>query len=208
VSVDSAGGQANDSSVDFALSADGRFVAFGSGASNLVPGDTNGAFDIFLRDRQAGTTERVSVSSGGEQLMPGAGGGPASFAPGVSADGRFVAFVSNGFNLVPGDFNGLDDAFVRDRAPVVGPGDRIRELIRAVAGLGLPHGIEQSLTAKLQQALAAAEDANPAVSPCAALGAFLEEVRAQTAKKLSDEVASRLRTAAQEIRTAAGCSRD
>ena len=94
-----------------AISADGRFVAFDSEATNLVPGDTNDASDVFVRDRQTGTTRRVSVSSGGAQ------GNGASFDPAISADGRFVAFNSDATNLVPGDTNGAADVFVRTLAP-------------------------------------------------------------------------------------------
>src|SRR5438094_703914 len=84
VSVDSAGGQANNSSGGLsgsvAISADGRFVAFGSVASNLVPGDTNGTFDVFVHDRHTGATQRVSVDSVGAQ-----GNNPSVF-PAISAD--------------------------------------------------------------------------------------------------------------------------
>jgi Tol biopolymer transport system component len=102
------GGRANGESYSPSLSADGRFVAFESYATDLVPGDTNGQRDIFVRDRQAGTTERVSLTADGAQ----AGGNSTSLS--LSADGRFVAFVS-GDNLVPGDTNGVTDVFVRDR---------------------------------------------------------------------------------------------
>src|SRR5438093_2008599 len=61
VSVDSTGAEGNNFSFSPAISADGRFVAFASVASNLVPGDTNGTLDVFVRDRQTGATERVSV---------------------------------------------------------------------------------------------------------------------------------------------------
>jgi hypothetical protein len=67
VSVDSSGTQGNSESVPASISADGRFVAFQSLASNLVPGDTNGVYDIFVHDRQTGQTERVSVNSSGSQ---------------------------------------------------------------------------------------------------------------------------------------------
>ena len=82
VSVGSGGVQGNGLSFGPAISADGRFVAFESDATNLVPGDTNDASDIFVRDRQTGTTRRVSVSSGGaqgnsEQRRPGDLGGRA-----------------------------------------------------------------------------------------------------------------------------------
>jgi Tol biopolymer transport system component len=112
VSVSSSGEQGNDESFTARISADGRFVVFFSYASNLVPGDTNQFGDIFVRDRQAGTTERVSVSSSGAQAMP-------TFddedACDISADGRYVAFVSDADNLVPGDTNWNPDVFVRDR---------------------------------------------------------------------------------------------
>lgn len=112
VSVASNGGQANDSSGQsgsHVFSADGRFVAFNSGASNLVPGDTNGQSDIFVHDRLTKKTTRVSVASDGTQ------GNGYCLISAISADGRFVAFSSSSSNLVPGDTNGVMDAFVRDR---------------------------------------------------------------------------------------------
>jgi uncharacterized repeat protein (TIGR01451 family) len=114
-SVSSASVQGNQDSELPAVSADGRFVAFVSLSDNLVAGDTNGAADIFVRDRLTGATERVSVSSTGAQangdsgLLNGMGG------PSISADGRFVAFDSQASNLVKGDTNGAIDVFVRDR---------------------------------------------------------------------------------------------
>src|SRR5258705_244243 len=108
VSIASGGSQGNSSSAWPSISADGRFVAFGSGASNLVAGDTNGGHDIFVRDRQRGTTERVSVVTGGTQ------GNNSSHEPSISADGRLVAVGSGASNLVAGDTNGADDVFVRD----------------------------------------------------------------------------------------------
>jgi Tol biopolymer transport system component len=112
VSVDSAGTEGNGQSLRPTLSADGRFVAFISWATNLVPEDTNGAADVFVRDRQTGITERVSVASDGMQ-----GNREAWFLgpPALSADGRFVAFISEASNLVPGDTNGTPDVFVHDR---------------------------------------------------------------------------------------------
>ncbi len=110
VSLGANGAQANSSSWGSAISADGRFVAFASYASNLVPGDTNGTEDVFVRDRATGTTERVSLGVNGTQ------GDGWSYRPGISADGRFVAFASYAGNLVPGDTNGTGDVFVHDRA--------------------------------------------------------------------------------------------
>jgi len=108
VSVDSAGNQANSFSLIPSISADGRFVAFSSDASNLVPGDTNNSSDIFVRDLSTNTTTRVSVDSAGNQGNGGSG------SPSISADGRFVGFTSGATNLVPGDTNNRSDIFLRD----------------------------------------------------------------------------------------------
>ena len=107
VSVDSAEAQSNSGSYDPSISADGRYVAFSSLASNLVPGDTNGWLDVFVRDRQRGTTTRVSVDSARAQ------GNQESYSPSISADGRHVAFESFADNLVPWDTNGNWDCFLR-----------------------------------------------------------------------------------------------
>ncbi len=109
VSVATGGGQADGTNSNPAISADGRFVAFESDATNLVGGDTNAAKDVFVHDRQTGTTERVSVATGGGQAIG------ASLYPKISADGRFVAFFSGAANLVSSDTNGKNDVFVRDR---------------------------------------------------------------------------------------------
>jgi uncharacterized repeat protein (TIGR01451 family) len=114
VSVSTTGRQANRDSGVFngmggpSISADGRYVAFDSEASNLVRGDTNGAADVFVHDRLTGTTERVSVASGGTQANAG------GTEPDISGDGRFVAFASFSDNLVP-DTNFTGDIFVHDR---------------------------------------------------------------------------------------------
>ena len=109
MSVRSNGTQGNGSSQFPDISGSGRFVTFQSSASNLVPGDTNGTTDIFVRDRQRNKTTRVSTRSNGNQANS------ASTFPRISADGRFVAFESNASNLVPGDGNGTTDIFVKDR---------------------------------------------------------------------------------------------
>ncbi len=119
VSVDSAGNQANHLSWYPSISADGRFVAFVSAASNLVEGDTNGVEDVFVHDRLTGTTTRVSVDSLGN------GSNEASLYPSISANGRFVAFHSAASNLVAGDTNGQWDIFVHafrgPSSPPAGP---------------------------------------------------------------------------------------
>jgi autotransporter-associated beta strand protein len=109
VSVASDGTQTNNFTCYPSISADGRYMAFQSLASNLVPGDTNGKYDAFVYDRQTDTIERVSVASDGTQ------GSGSSVAPSISADGRYVAFQSTASNLVPGDTNGQVDIFVYDR---------------------------------------------------------------------------------------------
>lgn len=111
VSVASDGTQGNYRSGYYSLSisADGRYVAFSSYATNLVAGDTNGREDVFVHDRQTGQTTRVSVSSGGMQ------GNDDSYYPSISSDGRYVAFVSYATNLVTGDANESEDVLVRDR---------------------------------------------------------------------------------------------
>ena len=167
VSVSSAGVEGNGPSYGCAMSSDGRYVLFQSGASNLVVGDTNQDYDIFLRDRVAGTTTRVSLTNPGfqvngycllgsmsadaryitfstdwqwvvsddvdpnydvfvrdrqagttEQISVPSAGGQANFdslQSSISNDGRYVAFKSTAYNLVPGDTNNRDDIFVRDR---------------------------------------------------------------------------------------------
>ncbi len=109
VSVSTSGTEANATCENASVSADGRFVVFGTASGNLVPGDTNNAGDVFIRDRVTGQTQRVSVSRTGDQ------GNDYSGAPSISADGRFVAFESKADNLVLRDTNRKRDVFVRDR---------------------------------------------------------------------------------------------
>jgi hypothetical protein len=109
LSVDGQGAEVHGASAAPVLNAGSQFVAFQSDASDLVPNDTNGVTDVFVRDNVYGTVERVSVdSSGGE-------GNAASQAPSVSEDGRIVAFESLATNLVADDTNGEKDIFVHDR---------------------------------------------------------------------------------------------
>jgi uncharacterized repeat protein (TIGR01451 family) len=115
VSVSSDGTGANNQSDMPAISGDGRFVAFVSLADNLVPSDTNGFADTFVHDRLTNVTERVSVSNRGRQGNNHSGLIGVAAYPAVSADGRFVAFVSQADNLVSGDRNVNADVFVRDR---------------------------------------------------------------------------------------------
>lgn len=108
ISVASDGAQADDWSWKSSISADGRFVAFASHASNLVSDDTNSVEDVFVHNRGTGQTRRVSLSSAGMQADNW------SESPAISADGRFVAFMSDADNLVSNDTNMDVDIFVHD----------------------------------------------------------------------------------------------
>ncbi|MFT7680017.1 MAG: hypothetical protein ACI8QC_004023 [Planctomycetota bacterium] len=125
VSVDSAGGQGNDSSYLPRISADGSTVTYYSYARNLVPGDWNGAHDVFVHELASGLTERVSIGASGAEPDQ------QSWTGSLSADGRFVTFNSVATNLIAGDTNSAADVFVKDRATGV--------VIRAsVSSQGLP----------------------------------------------------------------------
>jgi len=109
VSVDNSGVQGNDTGHWLNLSDDGRYAAFSSGASNLVSGDTNESYDVFVHDRITGITERVSVGSDGVQ------GNSNAYEGEISGDGRYVVFSSSSNHLVSRDFNASSDVFVHDR---------------------------------------------------------------------------------------------
>jgi TolB protein len=113
MSVGPGGQQANSFSVEVAISADGRFVTFTSYASNLVAGDTNSTYDVFVRDRRAQVTRRISVGPGAQQANG------ENLGPAISAHGRFVTFWSEASNLVAGDTNDTTDVFMRDRVAQV-----------------------------------------------------------------------------------------
>lgn len=113
VSRSSAGEQANSTSTAPNISADGRFISFVSAASNLVLNDTNDSFDAFVYDRLRNRTERVSVSSNGEQANDVTG--ETTFQADISPEGRYVVFSSKASNLVDGDTSNQTDVFLRDR---------------------------------------------------------------------------------------------
>jgi hypothetical protein len=119
VSVDADGNEGDGYSSSAAISADGRFVAFASGAENLVADDTNDVTDLFVVDREAGTIARISVGTEGQQANNG------SFAPALSADGALAAFHSYAPNFGFEDYNGTGDIFLATTAlvppPVVPP---------------------------------------------------------------------------------------
>lgn len=109
VSASTSGNPGNGSSLHADISADGRFVTFESGASDLVAGDTNNDSDVFLRDLQTGVTTLVSVAANGDPAT-----GPSGYSPTISAEGRYVAFISSASNLVATDTHGTTNVFVRD----------------------------------------------------------------------------------------------
>jgi subtilisin family serine protease len=109
VSVNENGIPGDGPSIDSSISADGRYVAFESEASNLVLQDTNNISDIFVYDRQDNTVERINVPASGSKVYD------SSYHPSISADGQLVAFYSYGWNLVPNDGNGKSDVFVYNR---------------------------------------------------------------------------------------------
>ena len=130
----SAAGQPGDAdSFTAVVSGDGRFVAFGSYSANLVPGDTNGISDIFVRDRTLGTVERVSVTSGGAQ-RGGIGDCYGCTELAMSPDGRFVVFHSTSDDLVHNDQNYEVDVFIRDRTLST------TERVSVAAGNAQPNG--------------------------------------------------------------------
>jgi hypothetical protein len=120
---------ADDASGEPAISADGRYVAFSSGATTLVPNDTNGTTDVFVRDVVAGTTERVSVTSSGTEVSD------PSYTPSISNDGRYVAFISDSDDLSSSDQNFSSDAYVFDRST------RAVKLVSTVGGVQPDFGI-------------------------------------------------------------------
>jgi hypothetical protein len=124
------GTAANDSSYSPSLSGNGRYVAFVSAATTLVPGVFNAQWDVFVKDLVSGAIVRANVSAGGAQANRSEG----FPEPSLSADGRYVAFQSSATNLVPGDTNGLRDVFVKDlntgaivRATVTATGEQVTQ---------------------------------------------------------------------------------
>ena len=99
-----------------ASAANGRLVLINAQATDLVPGDTNERWDVFVHDRSSGKTERVSVSTGGAQGKATGDPWGGSIAGGISANGRYIVFQSDAPNLVSGDTNRAADIFLHDRA--------------------------------------------------------------------------------------------
>ena len=194
---------ANNFSLFPVISADGTKVVFISFASDLVPTDTNGQFDVFVRDLIAGTTTLVSVNdlgtdSGNADSIPFFGALP------MSADGTILAFRSAASDLVPTDTNGTTDIFVAlTTGPVEepGPADLLASLITDVVDLNLEKGKSDRLSAKLGAAEIVLSDAsaNNDLAAINALEAFIASVEALRGNALSDAEADALIASAEEI---------
>jgi len=138
LNTDSSGSQATGgTSTAAAISADGRYVAFTSTATNLVSGDTNGLLDSFIKDTLTGITTRISTDSAGNQAT----GGTSSVAA-ISADGRYAVLSSSATNLVSGDTNTVQDAFLRDLT---------RTGVQALAGVVISNKVSAKITLDLVQ---------------------------------------------------------
>ena len=154
VSAGDDGRPADSESTGASISADGRFVAFTSGATDLVPDDTNDNADVFVRDLAIGTTQRVSLADDESQSSRSKGydgwDGFPSYDGSISADGSRVAFLSYADNLVEDDTNNAADAFVRDleegtttRVSVTSSGDQLEPYEYAESASSFRDGAEQ-----------------------------------------------------------------
>ena len=150
-----------------AVSADGRYVAFWS-QSVLVPSDTNGMPDTYVRDRVAGTIERVSLSNAGSELSQGSNLGE---GPAISADGRFVAFASIDSAVVPGDTNGTFDVFVRDRQ--AGTTERVTVAGNGAQGDDVSFGPALSADGRTVAFTSGARNLSAAKNPSTSLDVFV-----------------------------------
>ncbi len=145
MSVDSSGEPATLNSIDPSISASGRFVAFVSRAPNLVANDTDEWNDVFVRDRQSGNTELVSVDDSGNE-----GNRDGSYDPSISADGRFVAFQSSASNLVANDTNQHTDVFVHERDTTA---PRVARVVPAdgASGIALKADVVATFSEKMEK---------------------------------------------------------
>jgi Tol biopolymer transport system component len=166
---------ANGESFGQAISAKGRYVAFSSDASNLVPGDTNETRDVFVRDRRTGITQRVSVSSAAVE------GNGESHGPTMSGDGRYVAFYSYASNLVPGDTNRTADAFVRD----LRSGVTLRASVSSEGAEGDSVSVEPSMSANGRYVTFYSNASNLVPGDTAATDVFVRDLRTQTTSRES-----------------------
>ncbi len=180
ISISSAGVAGNGPSIHGSISADGRFVAFASEANNLVPGDTNGAADVFVHDRDTGITERVSVSSAGIQAT----GGNSGYHCSISADGYIVAFGSFADNLVANDTNDSLDILVHDRRH--GTTERVSVSSSGEQANGYSYILVESISADGQRVVFASEASNLVPGDTNEFGdIFVRDRAAQTTRRVN-----------------------
>jgi len=177
VSVSSDGEHANDSAGYAFVSANGRYVAFQSGATNLVPGDTNGQPDVFLRDRKTGQTIRASVDSTGIEADGNSDGAV------ISGNGRFIAFASDATNLVDRDTNRARDVFLHDRKT-----RRTERVSLPALGLQSPGGCYSPSLSRTARFVAFGSSANSLVGDTADTTAnvFVRDVKKRTTTRITN----------------------
>ncbi len=182
VSVSEAGVEGNSGSFWPSISADGRLVAFTSAASNLVANDTNDVSDVFVHDRQVGTTWRCSVKGINEQLEG------YSFRPEISANGEFVAFLSSAPGIVPVDNNGTTDVFVRDL--IRGVTELVSVNIYGETGPGTPTNehVDISADGRFVVFHSGASDLDFSFPPGSGRGVFVRDRQLNTTGKVNVQV--------------------
>lgn len=181
-SVDSYGQQASGNSFAASLSAEGRFVAFASLASNLVPLDTNGACDVFVRDTLLGTTRRVSVTSSGAQADGPSGVPPFAQLPtpgllSISGDGQCIAFSSWAPNL-EGHVAGESQLYVRNL--VTGTTELVSATIGGSGAGGGENGVELSTDGRYAVFGTASAGVDPADPVSSGFGLYVRDLAART----------------------------
>ncbi|MFN2545526.1 MAG: TolB family protein [Actinomycetota bacterium] len=171
VSVSSSGGEANNSSIRPSISDDGRYVAFGSTATNLIPNDTNPADDIFVHDRLTGETRLASVSDEGGQV------GGQNIIPTLSGDGRLLSFTMSG-PLVENDDNATYDIYVQDEGPELG--------VQSVSAQRAGSGADVTGTVDLSSMIVSAVEDAKNDSGTAALGTELTNLSVSYRPEIGD----------------------
>ena len=177
VSVSSDGESGNDSAGYAFISANGRYVAFQSDATNHVPGDTNDARDVFLHDRKKRQTVIVSVDSSGSHAND------QSSDPVISGNGRFIAFSSDATNLVERDTNGSTDVFLHDRKT-----RRTDRVSLGALGLQAPGGCSAPSLSRTARFVAFVSSANSLVGDTADTkgNVFVRDVKKRTTTRISE----------------------
>lgn len=176
VSVGVAGAEANGASTGPSMSANGRYVAFTSDASNLVPGDTNGRSDVFVRDITTATTRRVSVTTAGKEANGN------SHSARISDNGRAVVFISGATNLVPADKGAERDIYSRD---LVANATELVSVSMTGSG-GNDHSLPPSVDATGRYVTFLTRATNLTSGPGGPLGVMVRDLRQPRATRLPE----------------------